>query len=69
LVEVCADVISWVQPRLTGWPADDPAKQAGRRVEPPHIAAPQQVRTAHDAKARFLESRIEKADAWEKGED
>ena len=32
-------------------------------MEPPHIAAPQQIRTAHDAEALKLKSAIEEPDA------
>lgn len=61
----------WFQrPEVGAGRARDYAVEApGRRVEAPHVAAPQEIGAAHDAKARLLETTPEKIDARKKREN
>jgi hypothetical protein len=66
LVAIGLDDVPQPRERLTRRPTDHAIELAGRWMEGADVAAPENVRPAHDAKARFLKGHVEEADAWEK---
>jgi hypothetical protein len=51
---------------LTGRPANQTIKSASRWRKPPDISSPDQIRTAHDAKASLFERLVKQADTRKK---
>src|SRR3990167_793377 len=57
------------RPSFARRPANHPIEFPRRRVEGLDVAAPQQVRSAHDTKALLLEGSIQETDAGKEAED
>jgi hypothetical protein len=51
---------------LAGRTSDHAIKAAGGRMKVFHVSTPEQIGTAHHAKALLLESAVKESDPWEK---